>query len=92
MSDNMREQATLPTRHGGLGIRRLTDLSWQTVRRQYRRKKNNKITGTLLHGSLVGVESIFDLYLGGCATQTSDSDVLSHIRDQCNKEAKCEAL
>ena len=26
MRDDMREQATLPTRHGGLGIRKLTDL------------------------------------------------------------------
>ena len=44
------------------------------------------------NGSLIGVERIFDLYLGGCATQTSESDVLSHIRDQCNIEAKCEEL
>ena len=35
---------------------------------------------------------MFDLYLGGCATQTSESYVLSHIRDQCNNEDKCEAL
>ena len=35
---------------------------------------------------------IFHLYLSGCATQTSEIDVLSHIRDQCNIEAECEAL
>ena len=67
---------------------------WHTVRRPYRRKKNNKITGTLLpgNGSLIGVERIFDLYLDGCATQTSGSDVLSHIRDQCIVKANFEAL
>ena len=50
---------------------------------------NNKITGTLLPGN-DGVERIFDLYLDGCATQTSDSDVLSHIRHQSYIGAKCE--
>ena len=34
----------------------------------------------------------FYLYLGECATQTSESDVLSHIRYQCIIEAKCEPL
>ena len=68
--------------------------SWQTVRRQHRRKKNDKITGTLLpgNGSLKGVGSIFDLYLGRCTLQTFEIDVLSHIRAQCNIETKCEAL
>ena len=44
------------------------------------------------NGSLIGVERTFDLYLGGCATQTSESDVVSHIRDPCNIEAKFEEL
>ena len=67
---------------------------WQTVRRHHRRKKNNKISGTLLpgNGGLIGVERIFDLYLGGCATHTSIGDALSHIKDQCNINAECEAL
>ena len=63
--------------------------SWHTLRRQHRRKKKNKVTETLLsgYGSLIGVEPIFDLYLGGCTIQTSEIDVLSHFRDQCNIEA-----
>ena len=43
-------------------------------------------------GSLICVERTLDLYEGGCATQTFVSDVVSHISDQCNKEAKCEEL
>ena len=52
------------------------------------------MTRTLLpgNGSLFGVQRTFDLYLGGCATQSSESNVLSHITDQCNTEAKCEEL
>ena len=67
--------------------------SWYTVRRQLRTKKNNKITGTVLHGngSLIGMKRIFDLYLIGCAIQTSEIEVLSYIRDQCKIETKCEA-
>ena len=44
------------------------------------------------NGSLIGVERIYDLYLGECDIQTSETDVLSHIKEQCNTEAKCEAL
>ena len=68
--------------------------SWRAVRRQDRRKKNFKITGTLLpgNGSLMGVERPFVLYLGEFAIQTSEIDVFSHIRDQCNIETKREAL
>ena len=57
---------------------------WHMVRGRHRRKKNNKITGTLLlgNGSLIGVERTLDLYLGGCGIQTSVSDVVSHISDQ----------
>ena len=44
------------------------------------------------NGTLIGVERIFDMYLGGCAIQTFVINVLSHNRDQCNIEAKCEAL
>ena len=64
------------------------------MRRQHRRKKNNKISGTLLpgNGSLIGAERTFDFYLGGSAIQTAEIDVLSHIRDQCNREAKCDSL
>ena len=60
------------------------------MRHQYKRKKNNKITGTLLPSN--GVERIFDLYLCECAFQTSEIDVSAHIRAQFNVEAKCEAL
>ena len=54
--------------------------SWQTVYRQHRRKNKNKIFGTLLpgNGGLIGVERIYDLYLGGRAFETSEIDVLSH--------------
>ena len=41
---------------------------------------------------LIGVERTIDLYVGGCAIHTSVSDVLSHIEDQCNIKAECEAL
>ena len=61
---------------------------------QPQEKKNNKISGTLLpgNGGLIGVERTIDLYLGGCATHTSVSDVLSHVEDKCNLNAECEAL
>ena len=67
---------------------------WHTVRRHHRRKKSNKISGTLLpgNGGLIGVERTIDPNLGGCAIHTSVSDVLSHINDQCNINAECEAL
>ena len=67
---------------------------WHTVRRHHRRKKNNKFSGTLLpgNGGLIGVERIIYLYLSGCGIHRSVSDVLSHIKDQCNINAKCEAL
>ena len=67
---------------------------WHAVRRNHRRKKNNKISDTLLpgNGGLTGVELTIDLYLGGCATHTSVSDVLSHVEDKCNINAECEAL
>ena len=32
------------------------------------------------------------MYLGGCDYQTSETDFLSHIKEQCNIEAKYEAL
>ena len=38
------------------------------------------------------MERFFYLYLDGCAIKTSVIDVLSHINDQCNTEANCEAL
>ena len=67
---------------------------WHTVRRDHRRKKNNKISGTLLpgNGGLIGVERTIDLHLGGCTIHTSVSDVLSHIEDQCIINAECEVL
>ena len=46
----------------------------------------------MLNGSLIGMERTIDLNLGGCATQTSQSDVLSYVRDQCIIDAKCEEL
>ena len=62
----------------------------RTVRRQYRRRKNNEITGrlVLVNSSLIGV----DLYLGGCAIETSEIYVFSHISVQSNKVAKYKAL
>ena len=67
---------------------------WHTVRRQHRRKKNNKVTRTLWrgNGSLTGVERIFYLYLGGCTIQTFGINVLSQLTELCNIEAKCEAF
>ena len=67
---------------------------WHTVRCPHRKMKNNKITGTLLpgNGSLIGVDRNVDFYLGGCATQTSVSDVVSHISDQSNMDTKCKEL
>ena len=44
------------------------------------------------NGYLTGVERIFYLYLSGCAIQTLEIDALSHIKFQCNIEAKSEAL
>ena len=38
------------------------------------------------------MECIFDLFLAWCEIQTSENDVLYHIRAQCNIEAKCEEL
>ena len=67
---------------------------WHTLRRQHRRKKNDKIFGSLLpvNGSLIGMERKFDLYFGECAIKTADIDVLSHNRAHSNIEAKLEAL
>ena len=50
---------------------------WHNVRHHHRRKKNNKISETLLpsNGGLIGVERVFELYLGGCAIHMSVSDV-----------------
>ena len=66
---------------------------WHTVRRNPRRKKH-KISGNLLpsNGGLISVERTIDLYLDGCAIHTSVSDVLSHVEDQCNINAECEAI
>ena len=44
------------------------------------------------NGYLIGVERIFHLCLSGCAIQTFQIDALSHIKAQCNIEAKNEAL
>ena len=59
-----------------------------------RRKKNNKISGTLSsgNGGLICVERVINLYLGGCAIHMFVSDVLPHIENQCNINAECEAL
>ena len=44
------------------------------------------------NGGFIDVESTIDLHLGGYAIDTSVSDVMSHIEDQCNINADYEIL
>ena len=44
------------------------------------------------NSNLIGVDHSFDLYLAECAIETSEIEVSTRTRAQCNLEAKCEAL